>query len=151
VGTDSPVSLGSGETVLVVEDEPVVRGLVVEVLGELGYAVLEAADSRGAIPILESTQRIDLMISDVGLPGLNGRQLAEIARQFRPGLKILFATGYAEGFHAKDYLKPDMELITKPFAIDVLASKIREMLVKNTEQERAVDEKSGLLQRRDSE
>ncbi|MFC6478989.1 response regulator [Pseudomonas asuensis] len=128
IGTDTAISLGSGETVLVVEDEAVVRGLVIEVLKELGYEVLEAADSKSAIPILESHQRIDLMISDVGLPGLNGRQLAEIARQFRPELKVLFATGYAEGSYVKGYLGRGMALITKPFAIDTLAARIKEML-----------------------
>jgi signal transduction histidine kinase len=116
---------GAGETILVVEDEPVVRSLVVEVLNELGYETLEASE---ALCITESEQRIDLLISDVGLPGMNGRQLADIARQQRPGLKVLFATGYAESFAANDFLGPDMAVITKPFAIDVFASKVGEML-----------------------
>ncbi|WP_312799713.1 ATP-binding protein [Pseudomonas sp.] len=88
--------LGSGEIVLVVEDEAVVRSLIVEVLDELGYRALQAADAQEAIPLLESDQRIDLMISDVGLPGMNGRQLADFARLSRPNLKVLFATGYAD-------------------------------------------------------
>ncbi|WP_278446686.1 ATP-binding protein [Stutzerimonas kunmingensis] len=119
---------GAGETILVVEDEPVVRSLVVEVLNELGYETLEAGEASEALCITESEQRIDLLISDVGLPGMNGRQLADIARQQRPGLKVLFATGYAESFAAHDFLGPDMAVITKPFAIDVFATKVGEML-----------------------
>ncbi|UIP32927.1 ATP-binding protein [Stutzerimonas kunmingensis] len=119
---------GAGETILVVEDEPVVRLLVVEVLNELGYETLEAGEASEALCITESEQRIDLLISDVGLPGMNGRQLADIARQQRPGLKVLFATGYAESFAANDFLGPDMAVLTKPFAIDVFASKVGEML-----------------------
>ncbi len=119
---------GAGETILVVEDEPVVRSLVVEVLNELGYETLEAGEASEALCITESEQRIDLLISDVGLPGMNGRQLADIARQQRPGLKVLFATGYAESFAANDFLGPDMAVITKPFAIDVFANKVGEML-----------------------
>lgn len=119
---------GAGETILVVEDEPVVRSLVVEVLNELGYETLEAGEASEALCITKSEQRIDLLISDVGLPGMNGRQLADIARQQRPGLKVLFATGYAESFAANDFLGPDMAVITKPFAIDVFASKVGEML-----------------------
>ena len=119
---------GAGETILVVEDEPVVRSLVVEVLNELGYETLEAGEASEALCITESEQRIDLLISDVGLPGMNGRQLADIARQQRPGLKVLFATGYAESFAANDFLGPDMAVITKPFAIDVFATKVGEIL-----------------------
>lgn len=120
--------LGEGEIVLVVEDEAVVRSLIVEVLGELGYRAHEAADAQEAIPILESKQRIDLMICDVGLPGMNGRQLADLGQLRRPGLKVLLATGYAEGSNVRGYLASNMEIITKPFAIDTLANKISEML-----------------------
>jgi nitrogen-specific signal transduction histidine kinase/CheY-like chemotaxis protein len=120
--------LGEGEIVLVVEDEAVVRSLIVEVLGELGYQAREAADAQEAIPILESKQRIDLMICDVGLPGMNGRQLADLGQLRRPGLKVLLATGYAEGSNVSGYLASNMEIITKPFAIDTLANKISEML-----------------------
>jgi len=118
-----------GETVLIVEDDPAVRALVSEVLSELGYAFIEAGDSLSAVPILESGQRIDLLISDVGLPGMNGRQLAEIARQLRPELKVLFITGYAEHAAARSgFLDAGMQLITKPFAFDHLTSKVREMI-----------------------
>ena len=119
---------GGGKIILVVEDEPVVRQMVVELLRELGYATLQAEDARGALPILESSQPIDLLLSDVGLPGMNGRQLAEIARQRRPQLKVLFATGYAEGAHLEGYLEPGMTLITKPFNLDALANRVAETL-----------------------
>lgn len=119
---------GTGETILVVEDEPVVRSLVVEVLNDLGYRTLEAGEAAEALLITESPQRIDLLITDVGLPGMNGRQLADVARQHRPSLKVLFATGYAESATAKDFLGKGMAVITKPFAIEAFASKVREML-----------------------
>ena len=96
---------------------------------ELGYAYLEAVDGHAATPVLESAQRIDLLISDVGLPGINGRQLAEIARQARPGLKVLFITGYAEDAALRGgFLDGGMNLVTKPFALDDLAAKVRQML-----------------------
>ncbi|WP_159348075.1 PAS domain-containing protein [Roseomonas harenae] len=120
---------GKGETVLVVEDDATVRLLVVEVLEELGYRYLEAADARDAIPIIQSAQRIDLMISDVGLPGMNGRQLAEMARSVRPALRVLFVTGYAENARMRSgFLAPGMDMMTKPFALDALGTKIRAML-----------------------
>lgn len=118
-----------GETVLIVEDDPAVRALVSEVLSELGYSFVVASAADSAVPILESGQRIDLLISDVGLPGMNGRQLAEIGRQLRPGLKVLFITGYAE--HAAiraGFLDDGMQMITKPFAFDHLTAKVREMI-----------------------
>jgi signal transduction histidine kinase/DNA-binding response OmpR family regulator len=118
-----------GETILIVEDDPAVRVLVSQVLSELGYAYLEAGDAAGAIPILESAQRIDLMISDVGLPGMNGRQLADIGRQMRADLKVLFITGYAENAGARaGFLDTGMQMITKPFAFDQLTAKVREMI-----------------------
>jgi CheY-like chemotaxis protein len=120
---------GRGETVLVVEDEPAVRQLIVEILTEAGYRTLEADDGPSAIPLLESSQHLDLLISDVGLPGLNGRQVAEIGRKHRPDLKVLFVTGYAQ--HAairSDFLGPGMQMITKPFQADTLARRVREMI-----------------------
>ncbi|KPB49491.1 response regulator [Pseudomonas tremae] len=118
-----------GETVLIVEDDPAVRALVSEVLSELGYLYIEAGEAMSAVPILESSQRIDLLISDVGLPGMNGRQLADIARQLRPELKVLFITGYAEHAAVRGgFLETGMQLITKPFAFDHLTSKVREMI-----------------------
>lgn len=124
-----------GETVLIVEDDPAVRVLVSAVLKELGYGFVEAGDADTAVPIIESGQRIDLMISDVGLPGMNGRQLAEIGRQIRPDLKVLFITGYAEHAAVRGgFLDPGMQLITKPFTFDLLTAKVREMIrAHNTE------------------
>jgi len=120
----------SGETVLVVEDDSAVRLLVCEVLRELGYAYIEAAEASGALPVLNSPQRIDLLVSDVGLPGgMNGRQLAEIGRQLRPGLKVLFVTGYAEHAAVRGgFLDAGMQMITKPFTFDRLTAKVREMI-----------------------
>ncbi|KPG75163.1 ATP-binding protein [Pseudomonas libanensis] len=119
----------AGETVLIVEDDPAVRVLVSAVLKELGYGFVEACDADTAVPIIESGQRIDLMISDVGLPGMNGRQLAEIGRQIRPALKVLFITGYAEHAAVRGgFLDPGMQLITKPFTFDLLTAKVREMI-----------------------
>jgi signal transduction histidine kinase len=119
----------AGECVLIVEDDPAVRVLVSQVLSELGYAFVEAGDADNALPIIESSQRIDLMISDVGLPGMNGRQLAEIGRQIRPDLKVLFITGYAEHAAVRGgFLDPGMQLITKPFTFDLLTAKVREMI-----------------------
>jgi DNA-binding response OmpR family regulator len=90
---------------------------------------VEAGDADGAMPILNSTQRIDLLISDVGLPGMNGRQLAEVGRQYRPGLKVLFITGYAEHAAVRGgFLDSGMQMITKPFTFDLLTAKVREMI-----------------------
>lgn len=122
---------GSGETVLVVEDDSAVRLVISDLLRELGYACIEAGDGQAALPILMSNTHLDLLITDVGLPGLNGRQLAEMARQHHPELKILFVTGYAE--HTTGYaplLGAGMQMVTKPFALDALALKIRELLQK---------------------
>ncbi len=120
---------GSGQTVLVVEDEPLVRLLIIDVLDELGYQVLEAGDGPSGLRILQSPQRIDLLITDIGLPGLNGRQVADAARVTRPDLKVLFMTGYAENAAiTKGILDPRMQMITKPFVMDVLARRIRELM-----------------------
>ena len=141
------VPLGQGETVLVVEDDASVRLLMTEVLGELGYRYLQAEDARIAIPILKSSVRIDLLVTDVGLPHINGRQLAEIARQSRPDLKVLFVTGYAEGARVRGgFLAPGMEMITKPFALEELGTRIRELIGRPSgttpSQERAVTPQS---------
>ncbi|WP_282281474.1 PAS domain-containing hybrid sensor histidine kinase/response regulator [Pseudomonas sp. PS02302] len=119
-----------GETVLIVDDEPTVRMLVVDILEDLGYAVIEAADSLTGLKILQSDVSLDLLITDVGLPGgMNGRQMAEAGRQSRPGLKTLFITGYAENAAiGNGHLDPGMDILTKPFAMDTLAARVREML-----------------------
>ncbi len=119
----------TGETVLVVEDEPVVRGVILEMLHEEGYRTLEAVDGPSGLRVLRTSGRIDLLITDVGLPGMNGRQLADQARETRPGLKILFITGYAESVAISDaFLQPGMEMITKPFDLDHLSRRIRAMI-----------------------
>jgi PAS domain S-box-containing protein len=121
---------GFGETVLVVDDEPTVRMLVAEVLSESYYRILEAGDGPAALKILETGQRIDLLITDVGLPGgMNGRQVADAARVLRKDLKVLFITGYAENAAVGNgHLDPGMEILAKPFAMSTLANKVREMI-----------------------
>ncbi|MET0292294.1 MAG: response regulator [Steroidobacteraceae bacterium] len=127
--TDTVLQRGLGETVLVVEDEENVRHLIVEVLKDLGYRHFQASEARGAIQILESDVKIDLLVTDVGLPHINGRQLAEIARNRRPGLKVLFITGYAQHAAVRSgFLGEDMDMLTKPFALDALANKLRAVL-----------------------
>lgn len=117
------------EIVLVVEDEAIVRSLIVEVLSELGYEAIEAVDGPSGLEILQSKRHIDLLITDIGLPGLNGRQIADAALTKRPDLKVLFMTGYAENAAlANGVLEAGMEMITKPFAMDVLAKRIREII-----------------------
>jgi len=122
-------SATNGEIVLVVEDEAAVRMLVVEVLQELGYQVLEAVDANGALPYLHGDQRLDLLVTDFGLPGLNGRQLVESARQHRSELKVLFITGYVPDDEMRnDFLAPGMDILAKPFSIDILAARIRRLI-----------------------
>ncbi|MCF4996405.1 PAS domain S-box protein [Pseudomonas syringae] len=118
-----------GESVVVVEDDPAVRMLVLDLLKNLGYQAYEAQDATHALPLLESALRVDLLVTDVGLPGMNGRQLAEIARQHRPGLKVLFMTGYAQkAAERQGFLEDGMDMVAKPFSIELLANKIRTMI-----------------------
>jgi PAS domain S-box-containing protein len=121
---------GAGETVLVVDDEPAVRMLVTDILHDLGYTAIEAADGAAGLKILQSQARIDLLVSDVGLPGMmNGRQMADAARVDRPGLKVLFITGFAENALLNNgQLEPGMSVLTKPFPVDTLAARIRELI-----------------------
>jgi signal transduction histidine kinase/CheY-like chemotaxis protein len=120
----------TGKTVLIVDDEPSVRMLVTDVLEELGYASIEAPDGPTALRILESEAAVDLLISDVGLPGgINGRQLADAARVTRPELKVLFITGYAENaIIGSGQLAPGMRVLTKPFVVETLATRIHDMI-----------------------
>ncbi len=124
-----PEGTGAGEAVLLVEDEAGVRELVAERLRELGYRVLEAADGPAALRLLRSGARVDVLVTDVGLPGgLNGRQVADVARERRPDLPVLFITGYAAVTLAHGAaLDPGMEMMTKPFALDALATRIRDL------------------------
>jgi PAS domain S-box-containing protein len=124
------VKAGAGETVLVVDDEPSVRMLVTEVLDDLGYSAIEAADGASGLNVLRSNVRIDLLITDVGLPGgINGRQMVDAARETRPGLKVLFITGYAENATISNgRLEPGMHILTKPFAMDRLAARVKAII-----------------------
>ena len=126
----SATAAGKGEVILVVEDETLVRELVAEVLRDLGYQVLEAHDGPSGLQQLRVPQRrIDLLITDVGLPGLNGRQVAEAASAERPDLKILFMTGYAEKVSASQpFASPGREILTKPFEVDDMARRVRALL-----------------------
>ena len=127
--TDAPRA-ERGETVLVVDDEPTVRMLITEVLEELGYAAIEAADGASGLCVLQSDARVDLLVTDVGLPGgMNGRQMADAARVSRPDLKVLFITGYAENaVVGNGHLEPGMHVMTKPFAMEALASRIKDLI-----------------------
>ena len=119
-----------GKTVMIVDDEPSVRMLVTDVLEELGYSSIEAPEGPAALRILESEVAIDLLITDVGLPGgINGRQLADAARITRPDLKVLFITGYAENaIIGSGQLSPGMRVLTKPFVVETLTNRIHDMI-----------------------
>ncbi|MDB5995428.1 MAG: sensor hybrid histidine kinase [Pseudomonas sp.] len=120
----------AGETILIVDDEPTVRLLLTEVLGEIGFTLIEAADSIAGLKVLRSDVHIDLLITDVGLPGgMNGRQMADAGREVRPQLKTLFITGYAENaVVGNGQLGPGMQVLTKPFAVDTLVTRVRELM-----------------------
>jgi PAS domain S-box-containing protein len=121
---------GDGEVVLVIDDEPTIRMLIGEALEAFDYVGIEAGDGPTGLRILQSQAKIDLLITDVGLPGgMNGRQVADAARVLRPDLKVLFITGFAETAIIGDgHLDPGMEILTKPFALDVLTSRIRRLV-----------------------
>jgi signal transduction histidine kinase len=131
---DAPAPLdierGAGETVLIIDDEPSIRMLIAEVLQELGYTAIEADSGANGLRILQSDTRIDLLITDVGLPGgLNGRQVADAARLVRPDLKVLFITGFAENaVVAGGHLAAGMAVITKPFVLSALGQKVRDLI-----------------------
>ena len=120
----------AGAVVLVVEDEPAVRMIILDVLADQGYTALEAEDGRSGLTVLEQRGRIDLLLTDVGLPGgMNGRQLADAARQVRPNLKVLFITGYAESMAVGNgLLGPGMQVMTKPFKLDALAARVQDII-----------------------
>jgi CheY-like chemotaxis protein len=125
-----PRAQGSA-TVMVVDDEPVIRMLVTDVLERFGYTVIEAPDAQEAIARLRAGTQLELLITDVGLPGgINGRQLVETAREIDPALKVIFITGYAE--HAvlrSSPLERGTRVLIKPFSVEALASRIRELMV----------------------
>jgi len=125
----SPAGPGQA-TVLVVDDEPAIRMLIVDVLEELGYSLLEAGDAAAGLAVLRSDQKIDLLISDVGLPGgMNGRQMADAGRELRPDLKVLFITGYAEAaIMGGGQFGQGMQVLAKPFAMNLLAERVSGLL-----------------------
>ena len=124
-----PARAQPGESVLIVEDDPAVRHLLRSVLEEHGYQCVVAIDADSAREVVRSPARIDLLITDVGLPGIDGRQLAHQARDLRPGLKVLFITGYADHMAISDgNFEPGMELLTKPFPFELLLAKVHEMI-----------------------
>ena len=122
----------SGGTILIVDDEPAVRLLLRDALSEQGFTLIEAADSFAGLKLLQSDIHIDLLITDVGLPGgMNGRQMADAGLQVRPDLKVLFITGYAEtAVIGRGDLNPGMQVLTKPFAIDTLSVRVRQLMIK---------------------
>jgi CheY-like chemotaxis protein len=123
----SPLETVVSRTVLLVDDEPLIRMVAAEQLEELGYLVIEAGEARDAIKVLQTEQKIDLLLTDVGLPnGMNGRQLADIAREKRPYLPVLFITGYAEtAVLNHGHLEQGMQILTKPFDLDALARHVK--------------------------
>lgn len=129
--TDIDLNL-SGETVLVVDDEPSVRMFVSEALGSLGYRVIEAADGLAGLQLLQSDTPIDLLVTDIGLPGgIDGRRMADSARKSRPGLPVLFMTGYAEpAVVGNQPLEASTAVLTKPFALEALNSNVNALLRK---------------------
>jgi nitrogen-specific signal transduction histidine kinase/CheY-like chemotaxis protein len=125
-----PSAAGQGETVLVIDDEPAVRMLIIEVLEDLGYTALQAADGASGLQVLQSNQQIDLLVTDVGLPGgINGRQVADAGRSLRPDLKVLFITGYVHDATLwEEQLEPGMHLLTKPFSMSELTQRIKRVI-----------------------
>ena len=124
------IGRGAGEIVLVVDDEQALRMLMMEVLHENGYCGLEAADGPAALEILQSDTQIKLLITDLGLPGgMDGREVADAARQLRPGLKVLYVTGFAENVVVGDGPLPaGTAILTKPFMMSALGNLVRELL-----------------------
>ncbi|KPB11606.1 PAS domain-containing sensor histidine kinase [Pseudomonas amygdali] len=127
--TSSEFSTGQGQVILLVEDDDSVRLINQEVLEELGYRVHVARDGEEALRVFNDLEKVDFLLTDVGLPGMNGRQLAEILQQLSPRLPVLFLTGYAEGALTRaDFLGPYMQLLTKPFTLESLAIRVASML-----------------------
>jgi CheY-like chemotaxis protein len=119
----------AAEIVLVVEDEAAVRQLSTEALHELGYTALQAESAAAALKILSDRSDIALLFTDVVMPETNGRQLAEQARQLRPGLKVLFTTGYTRNAVVHNgILDPGVRLLTKPYSIEQLARSVRDAI-----------------------
>jgi CheY-like chemotaxis protein len=122
-----------GEMVLVVDDEPTIRMLITDTLEELGYGAIEAGDAASGLKVLQSGARVDLVISDIGLPGgMNGRQMVDAARISRPDLKVLFITGYADNAAiGNGHVERGMHVMTKPFVMENLAARIKAVMAGN--------------------
>lgn len=129
-GNKTAAPMASRGTIMVVEDEEDIRQVLTEMLAEWGYSPLPMADTASALAVLDSGAPLDLLITDIGLPGgLNGRQLAQHARVRRPDLKVLYLTGFVEDSDARtEALERGAELVNKPFALDLLARRINAML-----------------------
>lgn len=128
------VQPGEGQSILLVEDDESVRLINQEVLGELGYQVTVARDSEEALKYVHALKHLDLLVTDVGLPGMNGRQLAEVIQQLKPRLPVLFLTGYAAGAADRaGFLGPHMQLLTKPFSLEALAGRVADMLAQSAQ------------------
>ena len=124
----SPSSDGE-KIIVVIEDESTVREIVVTLLQDLGHRPLFAADGTSGLELLQQLAHVDLLITDVGLPGLNGRQVADAARLVHPDLKVMFMTGYADKVGAGSAaMQPGMHMITKPISLDSLASRLKDIL-----------------------
>ncbi len=129
VTSGADIATGAGETILVVEDDDNVRQLLIDIFEDAGYRVLHATDGPSGLAVLESDAEIDLLVTDVGLPKMNGRQMVDAGRLKRPALRILFMTGYAELASAADgFLGEDMQMITKPFSVEAIANRVQGML-----------------------
>ena len=113
---------------LIVEDQTEVRSQIADTLNEVGYMVIEAGDGMAGLKVLESGEPLDLLITDVGLPGLSGLQLAEAAHAMRPNLPILLITGYAGNSLGTWKLASNMEVLRKPFTLDELAARVQGLL-----------------------
>ncbi|WFU77617.1 PAS domain-containing protein [Bradyrhizobium sp. CIAT3101] len=134
LATKSPVRPQASHTILIVDDEPSIRMLLTDALEEIGFDVIEAHDGPTGLKILQSDATIDLLITDVGLPGgMNGRQLADAGRATKPALKVLFITGYAENaIIGNGQLTPGMQVLTKPFVVEALAGRVLDIIKDGT-------------------
>jgi CheY-like chemotaxis protein len=128
----SEADAGALNRILVVEDEPLIRATIVEALRDKGFVVAHAEDAVSGMRVVESGSKIDLVVSDIGLPGMNGRQFAEVVHRQSPNMPFLFITGYAGTALQDNELSKGMEILAKPFDLGVLAAKVAAMLEKQS-------------------
>jgi signal transduction histidine kinase len=125
----APGPAARDKIILVVDDEMVIRSLAAASLRKLGYHAIEAADAEEGLEVLHDTEAVDLLVTDIGLPGMNGQDFADEARRLRPGLKVLFITGYADTqMHGDGELAIGLHVLTKPFTMATLSARIRDIL-----------------------